>query len=147
MSKNESNRGSENFENYLSQEGLKFSEKRAAVVDLFLKEDHHFSVEQLYEKIRRSKPGVSYSTVYRALRLLVKAGLATQRQFEGGSVRFEPVHPREHHDHLVCIKCWRVIEFKNLKIEKLQRQVGEKNNFKVIRHKFELYGYCENCAK
>jgi len=135
------------FTDYIRAKGLKHSEKRTAIVKFFLKKDLHLSVDELYREIKETNPEIGYSTVYRTLKLLVDARLATERKFGDKSARFEPIHPEEHHDHLICIKCGRIIEFTNDQIEKLQQQVGRKYNFRIIRHKLELYGYCDKCRK
>ncbi|MBL7075826.1 transcriptional repressor [candidate division KSB1 bacterium] len=133
------------FGNYLQDKGLKGTQQRDEVADLFLKADRHFSVEELYRRVQKSDPRIGFSTVYRTLKLLVEAGLATERQFGDGFTRFEPVHREEHHDHLICIKCGKIVEFKDDRIEELQNGVAGKHNFRVTDHKLELYGYCNRC--
>ena len=133
------------FRNYLQDKGLKGTQQRDEVADLFLKADRHFSVEELYRRVQKSDPKIGYSTVYRTLKLLVEAGLATERQFGDGFTRFEPVHREEHHDHLICIKCGKIVEFKDDRIEELLNGVAGKHNFRVTDHKLELYGYCNRC--
>jgi len=126
---------------------LKNSRKRTAVVDYFLKEDRHFTIEELYHEIKKINSGISYATVYRALRLLADMGLANVCRFKGRETRFEPRHRSEHHDHLICVRCGRIIEFSQNEIEKLQERVAAQHKFKVASHILELYGFCEKCAK
>lgn len=133
------------FKEYLHEKGLKSTRQRDDIVSLFLKEDKHFSVEELYREIQKIEPQIGFATVYRTLKLLVKAGLAVETQFGDGITRFEPVHKGKHHDHLVCLKCSKIIEFENDKIEQLQKQVAKENNFKLTNHKCVLYGFCSEC--
>ena len=135
------------FESYLHDKGLKSTHQRHDIVNFFLQKDKHFSVEELYHELQKRDPKIGYATVYRTLKLLVKAGLATECQFGEGLTRFEPVHGSEHHDHLFCLKCGKIIEFENDKIEQLQIEVAKKNNFKLTNHKCVLYGYCSKCKK
>jgi Fur family ferric uptake transcriptional regulator len=135
------------FEKYLSQKGLKITREREKIVQLFLKSDKHLNVEELYHKVKKIDPQIGYSTVYRTLRLLVKANLAAERHFGDRETRFEPIRKNEHHDHLICIKCGRIIEFENKKIEELQEEVAKRNDFEVVRHRLELYGYCSRCKR
>ncbi|MGQ9663995.1 MAG: Fur family transcriptional regulator [bacterium] len=125
----------------------KSSRKRKFIIDYFLKCDKHFSVEELYTHIKKLIPGIGYSTVYRTLRLLVARGQAVARNFEKGLTRFEPIHQKNHHDHLVCIKCGKIIEFTNPVIERIQKKVALKYKFSVSDHKLEIYGLCQKCAK
>ncbi len=135
------------FHNYLRGKGLKSTHQRDDIVSIFLKENKHFSVEELYRKLQKIDPQIGQATVYRTLKLLVDAGLATECQFSDGFTRFEPVHQGEHHDHLVCLKCGKIIEFENDKIEQQQKKVAREHNFKLANHKCVLYGYCSKCKK
>ena len=136
-----------NFQGYLHYKGLKSTRQRDDIVNFFLKEDKHFSVEELYREVKKRDPQIGYATVYRTLKLLVDAGLATRCQFSDGLTRFEPVHEGEHHDHMVCIKCGKIIEFENDKIEQLQIEEAMEHNFKLTNNKCVLYGYCSKCKK
>jgi Fur family ferric uptake transcriptional regulator len=137
----------ETFQGYLHSKGLKFTRQREDIVNYFLKANDHFSAEELYRKIQKNDPQIGYATVYRTLKLLVEVGLAIENQFGDGITRFEPLHEGEHHDHLVCLKCGKIIEFENNKIEKLQLKVAKDNNFNLTKHKCVLYGYCSRCSK
>ncbi len=127
--------------------GLKSSNKRSFIIDYFLKADRHFTVEELYDEIKQKKPEISYSTVYRALKLLAECKLAGQCTFGDSASRYEPIHQYEHHDHLICRRCGRIIEFENDKIERLQKDVARRYGFHVSAHKLELYGMCRKCRK
>jgi len=136
-----------NFLDYLKDKGLKSTSQRDAIFSFFLKSNKHFSVEELYREIQKSHPQIGYTTVYRTLKLLVEAGLAVEHQFGEGITRFEPVHKGKHHDHLVCLKCGKILEFENNQIEQLQMKIAKKYNFKLTDHKCVLYGYCSECKK
>jgi len=132
---------------YLRRRGLKVTHQREEIAEIFLDSPHHLSAEELYQQIRESHPQVGLSTVYRTLNLLVQAGLASRREFGDGIARYEPVAENKHHDHFICVRCGAIIEFANQKIEELQSEVAQQNNFTVLRHKLELYGYCEKCRR
>ena len=135
------------FQGYLHDKGLKATRQRDDIVRFFLQQDKHFSVEELYHEIKKIEPQIGYATVYRTLKLLIEAGLATECQFGNGLTRFEPVHEGEHHDHLFCLKCGKIIEFENNKIEQLQIEVAREQDFELTNHKCVLYGYCSRCKK
>ena len=130
-----------------SKVGLKTSQKRSIIIEYFLHEDKHFSVEELYNEIKKIRSGISYSTVYRTLKLLTSYGLADECNFDDGISKFEPVHKTHHHDHLICKNCGKIIEFKNSKIEKLQQDVAKKYKFSIKFHRLALYGLCIDCKK
>lgn len=135
------------LDSLLKREGKKNSAKRNLIIKSFLLDDHHYSVEELHQRVKRLNPKISLSTVYRTLKLLTAWGLAYEKRFDEKDVRFEPVHQAEHHDHLVCLKCGGIFEFNDPQIERLQEKVAQRYKFFILRHKLELYGYCRRCQK
>ncbi len=134
------------FNAYLEEKGLKSTKQRYYIADTFFRTNTHISLDELFRKVRRKFPKIGFATVYRTMRLLTECGLAIERQFGDGQTRYENVPEDGHHDHIICIKCSKIEEFHNQKIEELQEETARKLGFKVIRHKLELYGYCRNCA-
>ncbi len=135
----------EQLSEYLSGQGLKSTRQRDVVLNAFVSAGRHLSAEELYLLVKKSNPGIGYATVYRTLKLLAEAGLADERRFEDGFTRYEYNASDGHHDHLICTRCGRILEFENERIEQLQQDVARKNRFKVQSHKLELYGLCSDC--
>ncbi|MFP8873010.1 MAG: transcriptional repressor [Myxococcota bacterium] len=129
--------------NFLAQSGLKHTRQRDAVLEAFLSAKSHTTSEEIFQAVHERFPAIGYTTVYRTMKLLVEAGLAQSHQFEDGVVRYEIEHA--HHDHLVCTKCGKIIEFECEMIEKTQEEVAQRYNFRVLRHRHELYGHCADC--
>jgi Fur family ferric uptake transcriptional regulator len=132
---------------YLRNRGLKITQQRQDIAQTFLQSGRHLSADELHQKVRGEHPQVGLATIYRTLKLLVEAGLASQREFGDGITRYEPLTSDQHHDHLICINCGAIIEFENKKIEDLQNEVAGRKKFTVLRHKLELYGYCDRCRR
>jgi len=134
------------LENYLADRGLKNPRQRKAILDVFFRGDKHHTVDDLLEEVNRDHPNISYTTVYRTMKLLVRCGLASERHFGDGLARYEPTHADEHHDHLICIACGKIIEFENDDIERLQEEVATQHNFQMLNHRMEIYGRCAECV-
>jgi Fur family ferric uptake transcriptional regulator len=135
------------FAEYVREHGLKSTQQRDVIVDLFLRSSGHVSIDDLLSKVRRKNPKVGYATVYRTMKLLTDAGIAAARQFGDGQTRFEVSDGEGHHDHLICSQCGLILEFENDAIERLQEQMAESlGGFKLVRHKLELYGICPKYA-
>lgn len=134
------------LDDYLAKNQLKNTQQRKDIVDAFLTmKDKHVTIDELLEESRKINDRIGYATVYRTLKLLVDAGIAEQNQFQDGPTQFE-LESDEHHDHLVCTQCNKIIEFQNAKIESLQETVAKQYNFKLTGHKMILYGICDECA-
>ncbi|RMG10790.1 MAG: transcriptional repressor [Deltaproteobacteria bacterium] len=133
---------------YLAQRGLKATRQRDLIARVFFESNTHLKVDELLERVRRHDPRVSQATVYRTMRLLKECGLAEERHFGDGQARYEPADAGgEHHDHLICTACGRIVEFVDDRIEALQEKVARDHGFVVTDHKMELYGLCARCQR
>jgi Fur family ferric uptake transcriptional regulator len=128
---------------YLDEHHLKHTKQRDAIVEHFLEATGHVTGEELYEGVRKHHPSIGFTTVYRTLKLLCEAGIASEQHFDDGITRYEIKH--EHHDHLVCLRCGRIIEFECSMIEAAQDEIADRYAFRVLRHRHELYGHCSQC--
>ncbi len=133
------------FKNALKERNLKSTSQRDDIARVFFASNRHISVEELYRDVRKVNPRVGYATVYRTVRLLRECNLAAERHFHDGEARFENVAEEQHHDHLICERCGRIVEFSNAEIEELQERVARTLDFVISGHKMELYGICGDC--
>ncbi|MBI3398770.1 MAG: transcriptional repressor [Deltaproteobacteria bacterium] len=134
------------LQKYLHEKGLKSTTQRDDIIDVFFKTTTHINLEELLKKVRRKNPKIGYATVYRTMKLLTECGIAMERQFGDGQTRYEHIPDDSHHDHCICVRCGRIMEFENQKIEHLQKEIADKLNFTVTNHKLELYGFCSKCG-
>ena len=130
---------------YLEDHQLKHTKQREAILEIFLEVTGHITGEDLYQRVRDLHPQIGYTTVYRTMKLLCEAGLASERHFDDGLTRFEI--EQEHHDHLVCTRCGRIVEFECSMIEQAQQDIVKRYGFRLLRHRHELYGHCPECQK
>jgi Fur family ferric uptake transcriptional regulator len=131
---------------YLARHGLKRSTQREVILEAFLKAGRHVSVEDLLRLVRRKRPDVGRTTIYRTLKLFQKAGLASEQTF-GGEARFEPQWKRDHHDHFICSACGAIIEFQSPQIERLQESIAREFGFEIQGHRHHIFGRCRECAR
>jgi Fur family ferric uptake transcriptional regulator len=128
------------FSQYLAKERLKSTRQRDLIVKTFAGTQDHVSVEDLLTQVNRRDPRIGYATVYRTLKLLVRAGLAAERSFGDGHTRYER-RGGEHHDHMIDLRSGEILEFHNEEIEELQESIARHHGFRLLRHKHELYGH------
>jgi Fur family ferric uptake transcriptional regulator len=136
----------EKLNQYIEDEGLRHSSSREQVAKAFFSSEDHITVEDLYEKVKKKNPKIGLATVYRTLNLLQDIGLAVRRDFDTGDAAYEP-YSDDHHDHLICSSCAKIVEFYEDDIEKAQVKIAKKYGFILTDHKMELYGLCKACQK
>ncbi len=127
--------------------GLKCTPQRREVFEEIVRLGGHFSAEELAERFRtRSRgPAISRATVYRTLPLLVQCGLVREVIFTEKHSHYEAVYSREHHEHMVCTKCGRTIEFDDSDLHRLIRKIARAAGFRPVSHKIEVCGLCDAC--
>jgi Fur family transcriptional regulator, ferric uptake regulator len=135
------------FTQFLAQSGLKATRQREEIVRAFFAAGRHISAEELYHQIRGQDPGIGLVTVYRTLKLLRSAGLATQRKFGDDYARFDPNPSDWPHHHLICTRCGKIQEFQDATLHALRKKVARSVGFTVTEHRIELYGFCRACAR
>jgi Fur family ferric uptake transcriptional regulator len=135
------------FRAKISREGLNATRQREEILNIFLNSSGHKSLAQIYTQVVKTNPKIGYVTVYRTLKLLTRLGLATQRKFADGETRYEPASEGNHHDHLICLDCGKIIEFEDQTLEALQDRIAQRHRFKISHHRLELYGRCEGCNR
>lgn len=132
---------------YLKSKSRKPSRQRTEILELFLKSPGHLTANELYLEVRKHNPTIGFATVYRTFKLLCESGLCREMSLEDGVTRYERQEGHEHHDHLVCTKCGRVVEVIDQTIESHQERLFKKYGFYPQRHRMELYGLCKKCKK
>jgi Fur family ferric uptake transcriptional regulator len=128
---------------YLDENDLKHTRQREAILEVFLETRGHVTSEDLFRKVREVYPRIGHTTVYRTMKILCDAGLASERHFENGATRYEI--EQQHHDHLVCLRCGKIVEFESVMIEGAQEEIAGRHGFRLLRHRHELYGHCPDC--
>lgn len=131
----------------LKKAGLKVTLPRLKILEILQQPNNqHISAEDVYKILLDQDEDIGLATVYRVLNQFDDAGILIRHHFEGGKSVFEISH-KEHHDHLVCLRCGKVVEFEDPVIERRQLEVAEQNNMKLTHHSLYMYGECnnENC--
>jgi Fur family ferric uptake transcriptional regulator len=99
------------------------------------------------EQVAERNLHVGKATIYRTLDLLAQSGMVHERDFGEGFRRYEraPGHP--HHEHLICLRCGKVVEFANEKLEKMKELIAAEYGFQHRHHRLEIYGVCRECQQ
>jgi Fur family transcriptional regulator, ferric uptake regulator len=131
----------------IKQAGLKVTAPRVAILAVLEGSGkRHLSAEDVYKELLSNGEEIGLATVYRVLTQFEGAGLVCRRHFETGQSVFE-LNSGDHHDHLVCIKCGKVVEFCDPMIEERQSRIAEEHSFRIEDHSLVLYGICAECDK
>lgn len=103
-----------------------------------------FTIDDLWQALREGEPHLGRATVYRSVEMLVNAGLLDRIEFADGSHHYR-VCGANHHHHLTCICCHRVVEVDICLPVDQFAAIGNQTNFDIEGHSLTLFGRCGDC--
>jgi Fur family ferric uptake transcriptional regulator len=133
------------FRKYLERRGLKLTAERRALFDEIFGRHEHLEADELLVRLRTQHKKISRATIYRTLELLVDSGIVGRLRIGEAGYRYERLRAGDHHDHLICTQCGRVVEFFEPRIEALQDDVAGRHGFLLVSHSHQMRGVCRSC--
>ena len=132
------------FQEFLKKRSLRQTRERDAILHEVLAMGDHFDVDELYIRLKK-KSAVSRASVYRTIPLLIEAGLITEVYLENGHMHYEHVYGRDHHCHLRCNHCRRIIDVSDKRIDEVEKDIARRYGFISDGHKLDITGICPDC--
>jgi Fur family peroxide stress response transcriptional regulator len=123
--------------------GRALTPQRRAVLQAVAESDEHPTAGEIFEAARRRLPSISFATVYNSLKYLKESGLVREINFGKGSSRYDRVTAR--HDHAVCSRCGRLVDFDLPETTGLVRAAARRSRFKPESVHLTLVGVCPGC--
>ena len=127
------------FKKALSDEGLRFTSQRLAVLEDIFNSNSHRDCEEIFNSLKKRKQIVSRATIYRTLEVLLDYDFIRKLDIGDGAVKYERKIGSPHHDHMICIETGKIIEFVDDRIEKIQDEIAKKKGYEIIKHVHQLF--------
>lgn len=139
--------------NRFKGDAFRWTLTRKVILDLLSGTSKHLSAKEIHKTLLQLYPGIGLSTVYRTLDLLARSDLINKLDIGDGKSRYEYRSDRkkEHHHHLVCTKCGKIIDYSDFSDEEVElfieaeKNIFSKYSFQVQDHNIEFYGLCKDC--
>jgi Fur family transcriptional regulator, ferric uptake regulator len=135
------------FKDFLEKKGLKYTREREFIYEKVSGLPEHFDGEQLYEVLKKDSGNIARGTVFRTIPLLLESGVIQISVGKGKGEFFERKSNKGHHDHIICVGCGKIIEYRCEEIEELQTKVCKKYDVELLFHDHKLYVRCAKCRK
>jgi len=129
----------------LREHGYKLTPQRHAVLKVIAASHDHLTPGAIYERARLGNLDIGRVTVYRTLDLLNELKLVCRVHAGGGCRSYMMRRPTEHHHHLICSGCGRVVDFVDCGLADLEKRLSEEARFDIKGHLLEFYGLCYDC--
>jgi Fur family ferric uptake transcriptional regulator len=127
------------------EEGIEDTSEHEAILRTFCRSDSHLTLDGLLERVHEQGVEASLDTARRVMSRLCEYGLAREVRRDDGTIVYEHLHLDQHHDHLICTRCKRVINFHDGRLEELKESAATRRGFHPFRHSLEIYGLCSEC--
>lgn len=124
-----------------ARKDFRMTPQRAEILRILDGNKSHPSAEDVYRRIARKFPGVSFATVYNTLQSLLSIGELAEIRIDPARSRFDP--GLKPHSHLMCVHCGAIVD---LPLRKAPEPAGKPAGFRVLRCNVEFYGVCRGCA-
>jgi Fur family peroxide stress response transcriptional regulator len=125
--------------------GLKITPQRAIIYEELQKAKDHPTADDIYRRVVRKIPNISFDTVNRTLLIFSKIGLTNVVEGYGQAKRYDP--DMEIHHHFRCIQCGSIIDFHHKKYDNMTVPEEINEQCTVISQKVVLEGLCSQCRK
>lgn len=136
----------EELRTLVKKRGLKHSAQREQILQVLFLAKEHLTPEEIHQRVKELSPSIGLATVYRTLSFLEKEHLVNSISFGSEGKKYE-LNRGEHHDHMICLECGKILEFYDEELEHLQEAIAKKVGFKLVTHEMILYGICPECQK
>lgn len=126
--------------------GLKKTKQREEIIEIIAHSNNPLSAEEIYLELSKRGIKLNLSTVYRTIETLVSKNVISKVNLDNETKnRFELFESESHHHHLICLGCKKILTIEHCPLEKYESQISKQQNFKIVTHKLDLYGYCQSC--
>lgn len=133
------------FKNLFQKDGLADFQDHLKIFEVFLQTEKHVTLIELHSLLDEIGNGFSTELIDDTMSILIRYGFAAESGFDNDTPRYEHRHPGQHHDHMICKECRKIIEFENDHLEQLQNMIARTYDFQMLSHRMEIYGVCSDC--
>ncbi|MEX0780939.1 MAG: transcriptional repressor [Balneolales bacterium] len=133
------------FRGFLKEKNHRQTPERFTVLEEIYKADGHFDADDMYFRIKGKGTSISRATVYNTLEILVECNLVQRHNFGKNQSSYERAYAFRQHDHIICEKCHKVMEFCDPRIHEIKTLMERIHDFKISGHSLQFYGKCSEC--
>jgi Fur family transcriptional regulator, ferric uptake regulator len=125
--------------------GLRVTPQRQSILQVLDDSDRPLNVEEILSRMAGYRSGIP--TVYRNLQQFAEQGWVEPIVGSDQVMRFVRCHSLEHHHHVQCEQCGRMVEVEGCAIRRALEALETRSGFRITRHQLQLFGLCPECRK
>jgi Fur family transcriptional regulator, ferric uptake regulator len=123
---------------------MRATPQRVDVLAELMAERDDATAQDLHKRLRSRGRRLGLATVYRTLKSLAEGGAIDALSHTPGEVCYRWCGP-EHHHHLVCSSCHRVVELGDCALDPWLERASAAHGFVATAHRLDVAGVCADC--
>ena len=135
----------ENIISKYKDKGIRLTPQRIAILKFLEGNTDHPAAEDIYRKVRRRYPTISFATVYNTLQTLTEKGDLLEITIDPTRRHYDP-NTTPHH-HIVCTDCNEIMDVFVDYSDVLTLPSHVLREFKPVENHVDFYGVCRKCQK
>ncbi|PAF50794.1 transcriptional repressor [Helicobacter sp. 13S00401-1] len=132
-----------NYENELKTKNLKVTPQRVAILKE-IESSGHISIEDIYDRIKKTYPSISLATVYKNINTMQDAHILRSVKAPSQKQKFELCDDK--HVHVSCQKCGR-LEDVRLDMSEVMKTCANETGYDIYDVSTIFIGICPECKK
>jgi Fe2+ or Zn2+ uptake regulation protein len=124
------------------RKGLRITPQRRLIFQALAGNHSHPTAEDIYQRVVRSLPDTSLTTVYNTLKELVAQGELMEIDLGEGKTRYDT--DTSTHHHLLCVSCHALVDI-HREFQGLELLPEEAQGYRIVDRQVTFYGYCPSC--
>jgi Fur family peroxide stress response transcriptional regulator len=132
------------FQQLCHEKHLAVTHQRLVLYRELMKMVDHPNPEKIFERVRVELPSISLATVYKTLRVFLKAGIIGEVSPHHGSLRIEPDVTRHH--HFICLQCRAITDLTLSEVDEAPLKSSVPSGYQIEQVSMEVRGLCGRCA-
>jgi len=133
------------FTEYLKKQDQRYTTQRKEIVNAIINKKDHFEIDEFISEVHLQGQRLARATVYRTVKQLLDAKLIQKIDAGNGRIYYEYNETLQHHDHIICNQCGKILEIKNDRIEEAIKVECKKLQFQSEYRSLHIYGTCKEC--
>src|SRR5436190_12213132 len=130
----------------LTEKGVRPTSQRLRVLEMLAEERDDATAQEIYRRLRASGDRIGLATVYRALAVLADHSVVDVLAHHRGEMCYR-LCGDEHHHHLLCVSCHRVLELEECELDGWLDDVAASHGWVAGEHRLEVTGLCADCSR
>ncbi|HHT9158491.1 MAG TPA: Fur family transcriptional regulator [Candidatus Brocadiaceae bacterium] len=127
----------------LRNHGMKITPQRLMIFKILENNTSHPSAEQVFKRVKKIYPTVSFTTIYKTLETLRDLGEVQELIIDEDRKHYDP--NTDTHHHVICSNCKKILDVFEDFSQHVKLPDTLKKDYTVSGFQISFHGICKDC--